>query len=663
MTSIVVPVPNGGTTGSVAVAVSGVNSNGTNFTVLSTPAITSLTPAAAAPTANVTIAGTNFGANQGDGTIRFNGTAATPTSWTDTSIVVPVPGGATSGNVVVHASGVNTNGVGFTVEQLAVRDCCTGAVGTIVTITGTGFGATQGSSTAAFHGVPATVNSWTDTQVVAVVPPQTLTGTISVTVGSIGTAWSSASFMIGSTVQVTDSLGNISSYTSAAIGGVWNHLSSTGSGCSSCTIRGLSQNSFDDIGNVLSQSDELSRKTFYTYDADGNTVSATKNLDINTPVTTSYTYNSFGEPLTVTDPLGGVNHTTTNTYDANGNLKSVTSPSPDGTAPASVTQFGYDPKGQLNLITDPLGHQTTLAYYPTGLIHTITDAQSNVTSYEYDSRGNRTAVVDAQQNRTTFTYDLGNRLTKITYPDTTFSSFGYDTRGRRTSVTDQNGKVTSYAYDDADRLTSVTDAAQNVTTYAYDLENNLTSITDAAQHTTSFVYDAFGRVTQTVFPSTLTENYVYDAVGNLTSKVDRKNQTILYVYDALNRLTHKGYPDATGVDYVYDLAGKIKQVTDPTGSYGFAYDNMGRMIGTTTQYLFLPGSPAPTFSNSYAYDASSNRTSFTAPDGNTNMYAYDTLNRLTTLTDSGAGQLRSVTTHSAVERSFKAQRNHHQLRI
>ena len=127
-------------------------------------------------------------------------------------------------------------------------------------------------------------------------------------------------------------------------------------------------------------------------------------------------------------------------------------------------------------------------------------------------------------------------------------------------------------------------------------------------------------------------------MGNLTSKVDRKNQTIQYVYDALNRLTHKGYPDATGVDYVYDLAGKIKQVTDPTGSYGFAYDNMGRLIGTTTQYSFLPGTPAPTFSNSYAYDAASNRTSFTAPDGSTNTYAYDTLNRLTRLTDSGAGQ-------------------------
>jgi len=40
--------------------------------------------------------------------------------------------------------------------------------------------------------------------------------------------------------------------------------------------------------------------------------SVTTHLDANTPVSTYYTYNSFSEVLTMTDPLG---HTTTNTYD------------------------------------------------------------------------------------------------------------------------------------------------------------------------------------------------------------------------------------------------------------------------------------------------------------------------------------------------------------
>jgi RHS repeat-associated protein len=124
-----------------------------------------------------------------------------------------------------------------------------------------------------------------------------------------------------------------------------------------------------------------------------------------------------------------------------------------------------------------------------------------------------------------------------------------------------------------------------------------------------------------------------DAANNLTSKTDRKSQTIQYVYDALNRLTQKSYPNSTNVNYIYDLASKVQQVNDSTGTYGFTYDNMGRLTGTTTQYAFLTG----TYTNSYSYDANSNRTGFTAPDGSTNTYTYDTLNRMSTLANSWAG--------------------------
>lgn len=135
-------------------------------------------------------------------------------------------------------------------------------------------------------------------------------------------------------------------------------------------------------------------------------------------------------------------------------------------------------------------------------------------------------------------------------------------------------------------------------------------ITGANSHTTSFQYDAFGRVSQTTFPSNLIETYVYDANNNLTSKSDRKNQTVRYVYDALNRLTDKDYPDTTKVQYTYDLVGKVTPVNDPTGTYGFSYDNMGRLTGTTAQYAFLSGT---TFTNASTYDAASNCTGYPAP--------------------------------------------------
>ena len=357
-------------------------------------------------------------------------------------------------------------------------------------------------------------------------------------------------------------------------------------------------------------------------------------MNVSTTATTSYTYNGFGEVLTMTDPLGNV---TTNTYDAHGNLLTVTTPRPNSNTSASVTTFAYDTKGELTQITDPLNHATTLTYNSAGLIATITDAQNHTTSYQYDARGNRTAVIDpinGSGHPTSFAYDIMNRLTGIAYPDGSSVSFGYDSRGRRTSVTDQNNRTTTYTYDDADRLTAVTDPANHTTEYAYDTESNLLSITDANNHTTQFAYNARGWVTQTTFPSSLQESYGYDLVGNLTSKTDRKNQTIQYVYDALYRLTSKTYPDQTSVEYAYDLAGRVQQVSDPTGAYGFAYDNMGRLIGTSTQYAWLSGF---NFQNAYGYDAASNRTSLTAPDGSVTAYGYDTLNRLNGLANTWAG--------------------------
>jgi len=439
--------------------------------------------------------------------------------------------------------------------------------------------------------------------------------------------------------HVVDSLGNTSDYFYTVVGETHALTHTYGSTCASCSYSGGTLMTFDSSLNVNSRFDPNGHPTVYTYDANGNVLTrstlmnTTQNGVIETLhwITWTYTYNSFNQVTSVTDPLG---HTTTNGYDGNGNLFSVTTPSPDGSTPASVTTFGYDTHAQLTTITDPLNHVTTLAYYPTGLLHTITDAQNNVTTYAYDARGNRTSVVDAANQTTLFQYDAGNRLTQITNPDQSIVKFAYDTRGRRSSATDGNNKVTTYAYDDGDRLTSVTDAGTNVTQYGYDTESHLTSIADANQHATGFQYDSFGRVTQTTFPSTLVETYHYDNVGNLTSKTDRNNQTIQYAYDPVNRLVKKTYPDSTHVIYTYDDADRLTQVQDPTGTYGLVFDNMGRLKQTTTSYSSGPTGP---YSLAYGYDAASNRTSLTLPDSSTDGYQYDTLNRLTTITDSVAG--------------------------
>lgn len=634
-TQIIASVPSGATTGPVTVSVNAVSSSPTfTFTVIH-PVITSLTPPAAQPGGTIVLAGSGFGPTQpdalGNSEVYFNGVQATVLAWSDTSVTVSVPATTTSGPVTLTEDGATSNGVSFTaLEPLTVTSISSslGSAGDTLTINGTGFGATQSNSTANFFGATASVVSWSDTQIVVTIPTDATTGPVGVGVAQ-EFVWG-PTFNLTSTAQLTDSLSNQTSYTSELIGGRWVPLSVQGSGCSSCTLRGTISYTYDSNGNALTRTDELGRTTAYAYDSNGNVLSVSVPLGSGHYAVTSYTYNSLNEVLTSTDPLGNV---TTNTYDSKGNLLTVTTPAPASGVSASVTQFAYNSLGELTAITDPLGNATTLTYTSAGLVSTVTDAQSHVTTYGYDAHGNRTSVTDALSHQTTFAYDSMDRLTTITYPDTTTTTFGYDYRGRRTSVTDQNGKTTSYTYDDADRLLTVTDAATNVTTYAYDTENNLASIKDANNHTTSFAYDAFGRVTQTTFPSSLTESYSYDAVGNLTSKTDRKGQYIAYTYDQLNRLMLKTYPDTTTVNYTYDNDSRLTQVSDPTGTYSFTFDNMGRLANTTTQYAFLTGR---NFTTSYVYDAASNRTGFTDPESGSSTYAYDTLNRLQTLTPPSA---------------------------
>ena len=187
-TSITVTVPTGATTGNVVVTVGGQVSNGVSFTVtVPAPTITSLNPNSGAAGTSVIITGTNFGTTQGTSTVTFNGTAATATSWSGTSITVTVPTGATTGNVVVTVGGQVSNGVSFTVTvpapTITSLNPNSGAAGTSVIITGTNFGTTQGTSTVTFNGTAATATSWSGTSITVTVPTGATTGNVVATVG------------------------------------------------------------------------------------------------------------------------------------------------------------------------------------------------------------------------------------------------------------------------------------------------------------------------------------------------------------------------------------------------------------------------------------------------------------------------------------------------
>jgi hypothetical protein len=148
-----------------------------------------LDPTHGAVGTDVTITGTGFGADKG--TVKFGDTAATDIeSWADAKIVVKVPAEAKTAEVVVTAGGKEGKDqkIGtFTVDAAAKPGLnpTHGAVGTDVTITGTGFGADKG--TVQFGGIAATdITKWADTKIVVIVPARAKSGNVVVEVRGKG---------------------------------------------------------------------------------------------------------------------------------------------------------------------------------------------------------------------------------------------------------------------------------------------------------------------------------------------------------------------------------------------------------------------------------------------------------------------------------------------
>ncbi|HEY2499392.1 MAG TPA: IPT/TIG domain-containing protein [Candidatus Angelobacter sp.] len=186
---ISVTVPAGFPAGSaeLVVTVNGLSSAPQPLLVI--PVIISDSPAEASVGTPATLTGSSFGGQQGQSTLTFNGVPAIPSAWSDTSITAPVPVGATTGPLVVTVNGLATNGLPFNVQpKITSLGPASGAVNSLVTITGTTFGQTQGFGSVTFNGLNAVVQSWSDSAISVFVPPNATTGNIVVTTGILLTS-------------------------------------------------------------------------------------------------------------------------------------------------------------------------------------------------------------------------------------------------------------------------------------------------------------------------------------------------------------------------------------------------------------------------------------------------------------------------------------------
>lgn len=148
------------------VVVNGVQSNTSTGFSMTAPTITGIYPATAAAGAEVTVVGSHFGDTMGSSYVSFNGNHASVISWSGSAIrcYVPAISGSTQVAVIVYVGGTSiSNTFSFNVTAPTINSVSPSAdnIGALISISGSGFGVTQGS--VRIGGYSCTIVSWNET--------------------------------------------------------------------------------------------------------------------------------------------------------------------------------------------------------------------------------------------------------------------------------------------------------------------------------------------------------------------------------------------------------------------------------------------------------------------------------------------------------------------
>jgi RHS repeat-associated protein len=383
----------------------------------------------------------------------------------------------------------------------------------------------------------------------------------------------------------TDDAGNKKSYSYDTAGNVTQVVDSTTGGTAAVTQKYTRDTTARTVcggfaGQICTSTDGNNNVTSYNYDADGNLTKVTPPAPMGA---TTYTYDSIGRALTVTNGLGD---TTRYRYDAADHLLS-TKDANDRELLNFYTLVGAieaicDGEVSCDFINrDSQGRTTYVERY------TESPARDYTADYVYDLAGNLTQTT-TPIGTTDRTYDAANQLTKVQEPGGTCPATGipaansgcitfeYNANAAETKRTYPAGATVTTTRDNSSRPTRIT-AKTGTGTTAVDIGYSYTAggadrtaiqtrtayqeqgITAGA--VTAYSYDSLKRVVSAIEKSGATTTaswaYTYDKAGNRTKQVRAGTTgsaagTISYSYNADNQLTSTTADIDT---WTYDAAG------------------------------------------------------------------------------------------------------------
>ncbi|MBC9928986.1 FG-GAP-like repeat-containing protein [Chitinophaga qingshengii] len=512
------------------------------------------------------------------------------------------------------------------------------------------------------------------------------------------------------TINTYDNVGNITK--SEIIKGGWNGSSITATETNTQDI------TYGNYGSPVASSPEsititnirqgvpaVTKKIAYTYKPNGLTATKTEFDGKPKAVTTTLTYDAFGNVTSsvlssagltsrsetlVYDPAGrfmlkrtgaggGISRSETYTYDPLwGKMASYLS------ADGKYITYEYDAFGRIVKTTVPDGFSITqsLSWESSGGVYAGSTSQpgggndvkiwydilgrevkrqtsgfGNATMLQtttYDAKGNvnnKTAPYYASEmpSTTSYTYDSYNRLSTRTdgYGISNYSYQAMPGGLLKASITNPAGQVTSRTTDPTGKIVAATDNGGQLD-FSYDSWGNQLKVNHGSFELIKNQYDEYGRQTQMTDKDAGTAIYDYDAFGQLTSQKDNLGNTYALTLDGLGRVIKRQGPDGiTSYTYFSDPANgynndNLASETGPNGVVKEYEYNNKRKLSKVKQKV-----DGQEFVFQYEYDTYGNLSKTTYPSGLVINQTYDRNGAVTAIsTGSGLGLFTATSMNS-----------------
>ncbi len=381
----------------------------------------------------------------------------------------------------------------------------------------------------------------------------------------------------------------------------------------------------------------------------------TKDKLNDTSVTSSYEYDSYGNPTGETTDYGNGISTVTS-----GKLKNINT--------ATTYLLGLPEEQTSVSIRDGESVTTkTKIYYdannlPTYKASYYNNNQTSEESYVYDTDLNLQESKSRSYSAsdwlvTAYKYDSYGRVTRTTDPLKFYEEYKYGKTGLLDSVVNYKGHVTTYKYDAWGRNTTTTHAggtiesvnlawatsptgALIVTTATATGKPDTQSYVDALGREirkgqkrfdgvylyTDNKYDNWGRLEQTSLPfrgaaPTLWNSYQYDSYDRIKALNYASGKRDTYAY---GKLQTRSDIDGVATIKTYDVSGQVISIEDAAGTITYKYRPDGQ-----AKLITAPGG----IETSFEYDSYGRQTKLIDPSAGTKVFGYDAAGNINQETD------------------------------